>query len=119
MATDIFTHEWALDWNDRINENADYKKAAAKWEGAIGLIMTVDPDMGIDEERTVVADLWHGDCRGAKAVSSSEVEDVPYLIKGTPEVWKKVMKIICLGILLSLTLMNPEISMLPIGIRRS
>jgi len=91
MAAEIFTKDWATLWNDSINANENYKKAATKWEGAIGMIMTPDADMGIPEERVVVADLWHGDCRGAKAASSDELEDTPYQIKAEPAAWKSVL----------------------------
>jgi putative sterol carrier protein len=91
MAAEIFTDDWSKLWCEQINANEDYKKAAAKWEGAIGLIMTVDPDMGITEERAVVADLWHGDCRGGSAPSGEELDEAPFLIKATPAVWKNVL----------------------------
>jgi putative sterol carrier protein len=91
MAAEIFTDQWAQHWNDAINANAEYKKAAAKWEGAIAMVMTPDGDMGIPEDRIVIADLWHGDCRGAKAAGTDELDEVPYLIKATPENWKSVL----------------------------
>ena len=91
MAEEIFTEDWAKIWNDKINENENYKKAATKWEGAIGMLMTPDADMGIPEERIVIADLWHGDCRGAKAATAADLEDTPYLIKAEPSAWKSVL----------------------------
>ena len=91
MAAEIFTDAWAQEWHEAINDNANYKKAAAKWEGAIGMVMTTDAEMGIPEERVVVADLWHGDSRGAKAITSEDLDDVPYVIKANPETWKKVL----------------------------
>jgi len=91
MAAEIFTDAWAREWSDKINLNAEYRKAAARWEGAIGLVMTVDPEMGISGERIVVADLWHGSSRGAKALSTTETDEPSYLIKGTPAVWKNVL----------------------------
>ncbi len=91
MAEEIFTEEWAQDWHDRINENENYKKAATKWEGAIGMLMTPDADMGIPEERMVIADLWHGDCRGAKKATVEEIDNAPYLIRAKPSVWKSVL----------------------------
>jgi len=91
MAAEIFTDDWARLWNDAINENAEYKKAARKWEGAIGMVMTSDPDMGITEERVVVADLWHGDSRGAEATTSEALDEVPYVIKANPAAWKRVL----------------------------
>ncbi len=91
MPAEIFTQEWAKLWSDKINENADYKKAAAKWEGAIALHMTSDPSMGIPEDRIVVADLWHGDSRGAVAATEEQLEDAPYVIRSSPEIWKNVL----------------------------
>jgi putative sterol carrier protein len=91
MAAEIFTNDWAALWNDSINSNSDYKKAAEKWEGAIGMIMSPDPAMGIPEERIVIADLWHGDCRGATAATAEELEEAPYHITAEPAAWKSVL----------------------------
>lgn len=91
MAAEIFTDEWAQEWHEEINVNDNYKKAAAKWEGAIGMVMTEDEGMGIPKERVVVADLWHGDSRSAKAITSADLDDVPFVIKANPEAWKKVL----------------------------
>ena len=91
MAAEIFTDDWAQLWSDSINANGDYRKAATKWEGAIAMVMTPDADMGIPEERIVIADLWHGDCRGAKAASTAELAEAPYLIKAEPAAWKNVL----------------------------
>ena len=91
MAAEIFTDAWAQLWNDSINANENYKKAAEKWEGAIALVMTLNLEMGIPEERAVIADLWHGDCRGAKAAGEDDLGDTPYLIKAEPAAWKSVL----------------------------
>lgn len=91
MAAEIFTEDWAQLWAEQINANDDYRKAAEKWEGAIGLVMTQDSDMGIPDERIVIADLWHGECRGASAGSSDALDEVPYLIKSNPSSWKNVL----------------------------
>jgi len=91
MGADIFTADWATLWGEQINSNEAYRKAAAKWEGAIGLVMTADTSMGIAEDRFVVADLWHGDCRGTSAAVDADLEAAPYLIKAKPEVWKSVL----------------------------
>jgi len=91
MAAEIFTDDWAGLWAEAINENAEYRKAAATWEGAIALHMTEDAAMGIDADRVVVADLWHGDCRGASAAGPDAFESAPYVIRAAPEVWKGVL----------------------------
>jgi putative sterol carrier protein len=91
MAAEIFTDAWAQLWNDKINANTDYKKAAEKWEGAIAMVMKPDPTMGIPEERIVIADLWHGDCRNAQVGNSDELEEAPYHIEAEPAAWKSVL----------------------------
>lgn len=91
MPAEIFTNDWAELWGTAINDNQAYRKAAAKWEGAIGLVMTADAAMGIPDERIVIADLWHGDCRSAWAAGHAALDDVPYLITATPAIWKNVL----------------------------
>jgi putative sterol carrier protein len=91
MAAEIFTEKWAKEWGKKINSNAAYKKAAANWEGAIALVMTADAGWGVAAERAVIADLWHGDCRGAKTASPADLDGAPYVIKAAPETWKGVL----------------------------
>ncbi len=91
MAAEIFTEAWAQDWRTCINDNDDYRKAATRWEGAIALVMSADAAMGVPEQRAVVADLWHGDCRAASAAGPDELESPPYVIRATPATWKRVL----------------------------
>lgn len=91
MAAEIFTEEWAQAWCARINENDSYRAAAQKWEGAIVLVMGSDASFGIEEERAVIADLWHGECRSGHAAGETERSEAPFVIAGTPAVWKKVL----------------------------
>ena len=55
------------------------------------MIMTPDPDMGIPEERAVVADLWHGECRSAAGAGAEDIAQAPYLISATPAAWRSVL----------------------------
>ncbi|MCP4897541.1 MAG: Fis family transcriptional regulator [bacterium] len=91
MSAEIFTNDWALLWGEQINSNTDYKKAAERWEGAIGLVMSADDEMGITDERIVIADLWHGDCRGAIAADESALEETPFVITAPPRTWGAVL----------------------------
>ena len=91
MATEIFSEAWANAWCEQINENEDYERAAQKWEGAIVLVMTADPDFGVTEERAVIADLWHGTCRSGHAADAEAHAASPYVITATPAVWQKVL----------------------------
>ncbi len=89
---EIFTQEWAEAWCRAINDNAAYREAASTWEGAVGLVLAAEPGAGVAEERAVVADLWHGECRGAKAVGGGDLDDVPYVIRASLAVWRDVLE---------------------------
>jgi putative sterol carrier protein len=91
MGAEIFTGEWAELWSQKINDNEAYRAAAAKWEGAVALIMTPDETMGIPAERFVVADLWHGESRGASSGVQADLDEAPYKIQADPAAWKKVL----------------------------
>lgn len=91
MAAPIFREEWAQEWCRRINQNDSYRRAAERWEGAIVLLMTEDDSFGIDKERAVIADLWHGECRSGHAAGDTERGEAPFVISGTPSTWKKIL----------------------------
>jgi putative sterol carrier protein len=91
MASEIFTDKWAKAWGKKINENESYRKAAANWEGAMVLVMGSDPAFGIAADRAVIADLWHGQCRGSHAAKDEDLKQAPYVIRATPATWKEVL----------------------------
>jgi len=88
---EIFTEEWAEAWCQQINENGNYRQAAKSWEGPVGLVMRADASQGIESERAVVADLWHGECRGASARTEGDVGDAAFVIAADVTTWKSVL----------------------------
>ena len=88
---EIFTQEWAEAWCRAINDNGAYREAAKNWEGPVGLVMRADAGQGIPEPRAVVADLWHGECRGAQATEGGDASDAAYVIAADVSVWKSVL----------------------------
>jgi len=91
MAVEIFTEAWAQEWCRQINANEEYAKAAKRWEGAIVLLMSADESYGIPQQRAVIADLWHGECRSGKVASAAELDDAPYIISANPPTWSKIL----------------------------
>lgn len=88
---EIFTQEWADEWCQAINGNSNYREAAKSWEGPVGLVMRADPSQGIESDRAVVADLWHGECRGATAREDASVDDASFVIAAGVTIWKSVL----------------------------
>lgn len=90
MSYEMFTHEWAVACGEEIRSNEDYRAAAQKWEWPLVFTMTADPKLDLPE-RSVYLDLYHGECREARAATPADVESVPYLISADPQTWKKVL----------------------------
>jgi putative sterol carrier protein len=80
----IFTEAWAAACRDEINASAEYRTAAATWEGAF-VFVVVEPDT-----RGVYVDLFHGECRAARALAPGDEDLAPYVIRGESEVWAQV-----------------------------
>ena len=85
----VFSDAWASACAEVINRSAAYRAAAATWEGAILLLMT--PDKNAGDERRVFLDLWHGDCRSARAASAADESTARYVLAGTESSWRLVL----------------------------
>ena len=46
------SEEWLAGFRDLINASAEYREAAATWEGDIAFVFEAEPDRGVPE------DLW-------------------------------------------------------------
>jgi putative sterol carrier protein len=71
-----------------LNQREGYRAAAATWEGAILLVMLGD---GAGQERRVFLDLWHGDCRDARAAGPEDEAAARYVLTGTVAAWQQVL----------------------------
>lgn len=83
--------EWLRIYQDRINGSAEYREAAATWEGAIAFVFEAEPDRGVPEDLWAWLDLWHGECREARMVTPEEGRGAPYVIRAPYTRWKEVL----------------------------
>lgn len=83
--------EWLAIYRDRINGSAEYREAAATWEGAIAFVFEAEPDRGVQEDLWAWLDLWHGECREARMVTADEGARAPYVIRAPYTRWKEVL----------------------------
>ena len=85
--------DWLLEYVDRINGSADYRDAAATWEGDVCYVFEAEPDKGVPDEIWVWLDLWHGECRQSKyAITSDEGEQAKFVIRAPYTRWKEVIR---------------------------
>ncbi|MDZ4863979.1 MAG: SCP2 sterol-binding domain-containing protein [Gemmatimonadota bacterium] len=89
MTVPVFSDAWARSCGEALNLNSAYRSAAATWEGAILLRML--PAVPADGERLVFLDLWHGDCRAARAASPNDEAAARYVLAGTTAAWQQVL----------------------------
>ena len=85
--------EWLDEYVVRINQSAEYREAAATWEGDIAYVFEAEPDKGVPEEQWAWLDLWHGECREARyPVTPEEGEKAKFIIRAPYSRWKEVIK---------------------------
>lgn len=84
--------EWIEIYRDRINASADYREAAATWEGAVSFVFEAEPDRGVPEDLWAILDLWHGECREARMLSAEEGAGAPFVIRAPYSRWKDVLR---------------------------
>jgi len=91
--TEFPSEEWTQQYVDKINASAEYKEAAATWEGDISYVFEAEPDLGMDREQWAWFDLWHGECRGFKYdLPPEEGEKAKFIIRAPYSRWKEVIK---------------------------
>lgn len=81
-----FGNKMVGDFCSALNSNENFKKQGAKWEvGSVGIVIEGDPSLGEDfaSDIGILLDLWHGECRGGKVGTGSEIENEAALVLKT------------------------------------
>jgi len=93
MALTFPSVEWVEEYKKQINSSEGYKKAAATWTaGAVALVTSAKPEIGINEDVGIWLDLHQGVCREAKIVTAEEAQKAPFCITADYARWKQVIK---------------------------
>jgi len=92
MAAEVFSEAWAQAWGEQMRCSSAYRGAAAKWEGAVVLVMEADAGLGVPVERAVCADLWHGDCRRSGEASPAERAQAAVVLVAGARTWRDVLE---------------------------
>ena len=84
--------EWLEAYVGEINASADYKEAAATWEGDVAFQIEAEPDKGMPETVWGFLDLWHGACRGGGVVDPNVGAASTYVISAPYSRWREVLE---------------------------
>lgn len=91
MKPELFQSDWAAAFCAALDADATYREAAAGWQGAVGLVLQADADLGPPEDRTVLLDLHRGRCRGASADPGPALEEAAFVLTGPATQWRRIL----------------------------
>jgi len=86
------TQPWFDDFVAEVNGSAEYRVAAADWEGDIAFLVEAEPDKNVPADVWGYLDLWHGACRGGGVVEREAGEGAAYVIAAPYTRWKDVVQ---------------------------
>jgi putative sterol carrier protein len=86
------TDPWFKELVERINASAEYREAAATWEGGIAFVIEAEPDKLMPDDVWGFLDLWHGECRGGGVVQPQLGAAARYVIRAPYSRWKEVLR---------------------------
>lgn len=87
MTQAVFGTTWSQDLAEQLRSRQEFRSAAARWEGIVILAMTGLPS---DEVRRVYLDLWHGDCREARAGTAADNASARLVFSATALAWQQL-----------------------------
>jgi putative sterol carrier protein len=82
---------WFTAFEAEINASAEYREAAADWEGDIAFLVKSEPDKGVPSDVWGWLDLWHGECRGAGLIDEARAAEAAYGITAPYTRWKDII----------------------------
>ena len=89
MAYIFPSRKWADVFMDLLNEDEEFAKAGANWEGDINFVIQNLP--GKDSSDIIYLDLWHGTCRGVDYMDEKDARPAAFRIVAPLANWKRVI----------------------------
>ena len=85
------TDGWFQSFIELINRSAEYRAAAADWEGDIAFLVQAEPDIRVPDDVWGYLDLWHGTCRGGGVVDAGTGGRAAYVLSAPYTRWKDIL----------------------------
>lgn len=94
MAHEFPSEEWTQAFAVAVNDNEDYRKHGKPWTyGAVAMVISKNPELGIEEDTGMILDVDQGVCRGTQYVKGMDaVQEAPFVIVAPYDRWKQVIR---------------------------
>ncbi len=84
---------WVAAYGAAINASQPYRQASTGWTyGPIALVVTPEPQLGIQEAVGIWLELDRGTCRAARIVGLEEAGRAPFVLTAGYDRWKQVIR---------------------------
>jgi len=86
--------EWTAAFKDAVNANPVYREFGKPWTfGAVAMVVTADPSIGLDDDYGILMDVDQGVCRAASFTKGmASVKSAPFIIVAPYARWKDVIE---------------------------
>jgi putative sterol carrier protein len=88
----LFTAPWAEALERELAADADYRRAAAGWNGTLLFVLEADFARGIEAERRLFLDLDHGNARTVRPALPADEREARYRLAAPAAVWLQVLE---------------------------
>ena len=81
--------DWLNELDAKLNNDERYAGIAKNWEG--DMIIQIEPEGNLKEQRVFYLDLWHGKCRGVAELKDVSEKKAAFVLKATYENIKRIV----------------------------
>jgi len=81
--------DWLNELDAKLNTDTRYADIAKKWEG--DMVILIEPEGNLKEQRIFYLDLWHGKCRGVAELKDISEKKAAFVLKATYENIKRIV----------------------------
>lgn len=89
---ELFSEAWASALERELAADADYRRAAADWQGSLLFVLEPDAALGVDGRRLLFLDLDHGNARAVRPAIDGDERAARYRLAAPAAIWVELLE---------------------------
>jgi putative sterol carrier protein len=89
---ELFSEVWASARERELGADADYRRAAANWQGSLLFVLEEDPSLGLAGRRQLFLDLAHGNARAVRPAIDGDERAARYRLAAPAATWVELLE---------------------------